>query len=105
MKILRCKCRLARRWFQPGCDVHAITVDVIAVDDDVAEIDAKAKLDPGRFGCIGIALAHAALHVDRAADGIHHARKLDEDAVAGGLDHATAVFRNLRVDQLAAVGL
>ena len=31
--------------FQAGRDVHPVAVDIVAVDDDVAEIDADAELD------------------------------------------------------------
>src|SRR5579863_6900777 len=45
------------------------------------------------------------LDVQRATDGVDHAGKLDQNTVARGLDHASPMFRDLRVDQLAAVRL
>ncbi len=80
-------------------------MNVLGVDHDVAEIDPDAKLDPLRLCNIRVALGHAALHVHRAAHGVHHARKLDKDAVSGGLDDAPTVLRNLRVHQFATAGL
>src|ERR1700704_906861 len=32
--------------FEAGRDIDAVAVDVVGVDDDVAEIDAHAQLDP-----------------------------------------------------------
>ena len=54
---------------------------------------------------LGIAVRHTALYLQRAAHGVDDARKLDEDAVAGGLDDAAATRRDGRVDQLQPYGL
>src|ERR1700722_3993150 len=80
-------------------------MNVLGVDHDVAEVDPDAKLDPLLICNIRVALGHAALHVHRAAHGVHHARHLDEEAVAGGLDGAPPVLRNLRFHQFATTGL
>ena len=56
-------------------------------------------------GHAGIALGHAALHLDRAAHRIDDAGELHQQAVAGGLDDAAAVFGDLRIDQLAPMAL
>src|SRR5712671_1504204 len=53
----------------------------------------------------GIALGHLALHSDRATYRVDDARKLDQHAVAGGLDHAPAMLRDLGIDQFAPVRL
>src|SRR5262245_19932887 len=68
--------------FEPRRDINAITVEVLAVDDHVAEIDADAELDAhvGRFG--RIALGHSALHLDGAAHGIDDAGKFHQHPVA-----------------------
>ena len=42
------------------------------------------------------------LHLDRAAHRIDDAGKLDQQAVAGGLDDAAAVLGDLGVDELGA---
>src|SRR5439155_14817850 len=44
-------------------------------------------------------LGHCLLHLDRAAHGIDDARKLHQHAVTGGLDDATVVLGDLRIDQ------
>ena len=43
--------------FEAGSDVDAVAENVVAVDDDVAEIDADAKLDAPVGGHVGVALA------------------------------------------------
>src|SRR5207253_2638000 len=70
---------------QSGGDVHAVTVDIVPLDDDVAEIDAHPEYDPLFLGDAGIALCHTALDHDRTGDGLNNARELDQDAVAGRL--------------------
>ena len=50
----------------------------------------------------GVALDHAVLHLDRAAHGVDHAAKLDEDAVAGALDDAAMMGGDGGIDQVAA---
>ena len=50
---------------------------------------------------VGIALAHAALDLGGAGDRVHHARELDQHAVAGQLDDAALVLGDPGVDQLA----
>ena len=37
------RCRRARRCLQASRDVHPVTVDVVAVDDDVADVDANPE--------------------------------------------------------------
>jgi hypothetical protein len=45
---------------------------------------------------------HPLLHRKRAGDGFDDARKLDQEAVAGGLDEVALVLGDLRIDLLAA---
>jgi len=75
-----------------------------AVDDDVADVDADAKVEPLVGSDTRVALGHAALHVDRAAHGIDHAREFQEQTVAGRLDDAAVMFGDLGVDELTPVG-
>jgi hypothetical protein len=73
--------------------------------DHVAEVDADAVFDALGLRHAGVALAHAALHLDRAAHGVDHRGELDQRAVACQFDELAAVLLDLRVDQRAAVGL
>ena len=71
----------------------------------VAEIDPDAEPDPPLFGHVWLTVGHPALDLDRAAHGIHHARKLCQEAVAGVLHDPAPVFGDLRVDQFAQMRL
>jgi hypothetical protein len=88
--------------FDPCRDVDAVAIEVVALDDHVAEIDADAQFDAVVRRDAGVPLGHRLLHLDRAAHCIDDARKFHQHAVAGGLDNAAAVLGDLRIDKLAA---
>ena len=77
--------------FQPRRDIHAVAVDVIAVTDDIANIDAYAEFDPPveRHGFV--ALGHAPLHVHSAPHRVHRTGKFHQQPIARGLDDAPAM--------------
>ena len=91
--------------FEAGCHVDAISEDVIAVDDDVSDIDSNSELNAILRRNGGVAFDHAALDVNGAAYCVDDTDKLDQHAVARGLDDATAVLSNLGVNELLAVRL
>src|SRR5262249_39768632 len=74
----------------PRTDVDAVAIEVVALDDHVAEIDADAQLDAVIRRNTRIPLGNRLLHRDCAAHRIDDAGKLDQEAVAGGLDDAAA---------------
>ena len=80
-------------------------MDVAVLDDDVAEVHADAEGDTSILRCPGIAFGHLALHGNRTGDGLDHARELDQNAIAGGLDDAPAMLADFRIDQLAPMRL
>ena len=88
--------------FDPGRDVDAVAIKVVALDDHIAEIDADAQFDAALRPDPGVPLGHRLLHLDRAAHRIDDAGKLHEHAVAGGLDDAAVVLGDFRIDELAA---
>jgi len=90
---------------EPRRDIDAVTVDVSVLDDDVAEVDADPEGDPLFLECPGIAFGHSSLYGNRASDGFDHARELDQNAVAGGLNDAAAVLGDLGIDQCGAMRL
>src|SRR5271165_2335937 len=53
-------------------------------------------------GQAGVSLDHAALNLDGAPHGVHHAAELDNGAIASALDHASPVHRDRRIDEVAA---
>jgi len=90
--------------FQPRRDVDAVAQQVGAIDHDIAQVNSDPEGDEAVGSDLGIALRHTALHGQRAAHGVDDARKLDQDAVAGGLDDAAAMHRDGRIDQLQPYG-
>jgi hypothetical protein len=78
-------------------------MDVVAIDDDVAEINAHAKYDRLVFGLPFIASHHPALHRDCTGDRLHDAWEFDEDAIAGRFDDPAFVFGDFRIDQFTTV--
>ena len=96
--------RLGQRLESRG-DVHAVTVNVVILDDDVAEIDPDPEPDLPVRRHVPSALRHALLQLDRAADGVDHTGELDQRAVAHELDDAAVVLGDLRLDEVPAQGL
>ena len=89
--------------FQPGGDVHTVAHEIaVTLLDDVAKMNADAKLDPTFRRKAGAALDHARLHLEGAAHGVDHAAELDDDPVAGALDDAAMMGGYCRIEEIAA---
>ena len=73
-------------------DVDAIAVDVVAFDDDVAEIDADAEFNAALSWQLRVAILHPALNLDRAGDCVDYAGKFRENTIAGEFDDAALVL-------------
>ena len=93
--------RLAKL-LEPRRDVDAVAEEVVALDHDVAEIDADAEDDAARGRTFGLTLGDRLLHGDRAGDGIDDRGELDDRAVAHQLDDAALVLGDDRIDRLGA---
>src|SRR5216683_8306756 len=91
--------------FEPRRNVHAVAVDIAAVDDDVAQIDADAKLDPPLRRHVGVALAHRCLDLDGALYGLDDAGELDQRTVAHQLDCAASMRGDLGLNEFPAARL
>jgi len=76
---------------QPRRNVDAVSIDVLALDDDVAQVDADSKLDAAAFGRSAIAVGHAGLDREGAAHGLDRAGEIHQQAVAGSLHDASVV--------------
>jgi hypothetical protein len=83
-------------------DIDAVAIEVVALDDHVAEIDADAQFDAAVRPGTGVPLGHRLLHRDRAAHRVDDAGKFHQQAVAGGLDDPPAVLGDLRIEELTA---
>jgi hypothetical protein len=88
-----------------GCDIDPVPEDIPAIDDDVAEIDPNAQLNPLGVGRSGIAHGHLALDINRTAHRVDDAGKLDEHPVTGGFDDPAAVLLDLGIGQFASDSL
>ena len=82
-------------------DIDAVAQNVVALDQNVAEIDADAINDALIFGSAGVALDHQPLNRDRAFDGGDDGGKLKQQAVARGLDDTSPELRHNRPRPLA----
>jgi hypothetical protein len=94
-----------RQGFQAGRDIDAVAEDVVAVDDDVAEVDPDPEPDPAVLRHAGFAVDHRPLHLGGTADGVDDARELDQHPVASRLDDTAGMLADLRVNELAAMRL
>jgi hypothetical protein len=96
--------RLCQR-LKTGRYVDTVAKDVFVINNDIANIQANAKLDPPFRGDSDVSLRHLPLNVDSAAYSVDNAGKLNKDAVSRRLDNAPAVFCDLGVDHCASVTL
>ena len=89
--------------FEPRCDIDPVAHEIaVALLDNVAKMNADAKLDAPFRRHAGVALDEAVYHLDCAAHGVDHAAELDDAAVAGALDNAAVVGGDGGVDEIAA---
>src|SRR6516162_218243 len=87
--------------FEARRDVHAIAVDILTVDNDIAEMEANAELHPfsSRTQCC------LTLNLCCAQSRFNDAAELDQDAVAHQLDDAAVMLGNRRLDQFRTLRL
>jgi len=83
-----------------GSDIDAIAGNVVAIIDDVAEIDADAQMKPFGFILVGLLSEDRSLNCDAAPERGSRAGELRKKPVAGGLDDATAEFSDFWIDHL-----
>jgi hypothetical protein len=84
-------------------NVDSITHEIaIALLNDIAKMNADAKIDAsiGRQACI--ALDHAAPHLDCATYSFNDAAEFDQSAIAGSLDDTPVMYGDGWIDQIAA---
>jgi hypothetical protein len=87
----------------PRRDVNAVAKDIVAVDDDVADIDADTKVD--LYYSAFVPFGHLTLHGRRTDYGIYDACELDQHAIASSLDDPTIVLGDSGINDFAAVRL
>src|SRR4029453_8501836 len=94
-----------RDLLQTSSDVDAVAEDVVALDDDVPEVDTYAEGNAPVVSYIINAASQGCLHLDRASHRIYHAGELQQQPVAGGLDDAPAVHGDGWVHHFLPQGL
>src|ERR1700728_2580517 len=88
--------RLGER-LQAGGDVDAVAVDVVALDDDVSQIDADPDHD-FRLGRDLLLCRAGALHRERAVHRVDDASEFDDGAVTDQLHDAAVMGGDGRVE-------
>ena len=86
---------------QSGGDVDAVAQNVLAINDDITEVDANPEDDAPSFICAFVAFGHAFLHFDHALRGFYDRREFQQQTIAHGFDDTPAVFSNFTVDQFS----
>jgi len=79
---------------QASGDIDPVTKDVIALHNDVANVDADAEGNAQVLGYTGGAFSHRRLQLDSTTHGVDYARELQQQAITGSLDDAAAVASN-----------
>ena len=91
--------------FEPHRHVDAAAVDVTAVGNHVADVDAETELQAAVRDRVLVAPAQAALDFDRAGDATHRAGEFRQKAVASVFDNAALVLGDGRLNDLRKAGL
>ncbi len=88
---------------EPRGDIDAVAHEIaVALLDDVADVDSDAEFDPPVLRHAGVALDEAVLNLDRAADRVHDAAKLDNASIAGAFHDTPVMSGDGGVDEVAA---
>ncbi len=83
--------------------VHAVAKEqTLALNDDVAEMDAHPETDAMVLRQLLIAARHLPLHCDRALSRFHDTGKLGQQTVAHQLEYAAVMVSDLRFEKLLA---
>ena len=86
---------------KPRCDVDTVPENVVALDQDVSEIDPDPEEQPAIKGHPFVPLSHHGLHRDRTLDRIDHRRKFKQHPVPRALHEASPVLLHEGIGNLA----
>src|SRR5215831_14177928 len=78
---------------QPGRHIYSVAVDVVALDDNIAEVKADPEHDGLIVGLAAICLDHRLLEFYGRGERVHGAGELNQASVALEPDHSTAAAR------------
>ena len=82
-------------------DVDAVAHEIVAVDDDITQVDADAKSHTGRLGYVGIPLSELQLNLGSAPNRFDGTRELRNHTIASTTEDAPGVVRNQAVNDRA----
>jgi hypothetical protein len=90
--------RRLRKSLQPSRDIDRIAEEIVALNDDVADVqpDAEPHLFTDRSGCIFV--GYGVLHRNSTLHGVHGAGEIDKNAVASRVEDATVMRGNETID-------
>ncbi len=91
-----------RQRFQARRDIDAVAVDVLAIDDDLAEVHTDAEHDPVRLRQRRVARGELGLHARGAGQRVARRGELGEDGVAGVMHDVAAVTADLPSKEVQA---
>ena len=86
-----------------GGDVDAISIKIVTIDDQVAQVQAHAEHKRSICRLVAVGLGHGLLELDSGAQRIDCAGELDQSPVAGQLDQTPSVFRQNRIEVFRTV--
>jgi hypothetical protein len=91
--------------FEPRRNVDAVAVNIAFLDDDVANMDADSEFDALVLRQRCVTLDHTVLNFNSTPCGVDGACELDQDTIAGSLDDATAMIRDLGFQEFASMSI
>src|SRR5271169_4131359 len=89
--------------FETRGDVHAIAIQIITVNDDIADVNSDPECDRFVIASIEVCLSHRALKLDCRVKRIDDTCELNQRAITNQLDESTAVVRQNRFKPLGPV--
>src|SRR6476659_9213455 len=90
-----------RHRFQPRGDIDAVPHEVVAFDDDVAEVDPDAKTQLASVGEVGVPLGELELDLGGTPHCLDGTRELGNNAVSGAAEDAPFMAPDQPVDEFA----
>ena len=93
-----------RQSLQTHCDIDNVSVNVVLLDDNIAEIYPDAKFNALVIRNGDTTQPHFVLQYQGAGDCFYNARKFHQKTVPVGPDDAAVVFGDARVDYLTEDG-
>jgi len=83
---------------QAGRDIDGIAEQIVALNDNIADVDADPELHLITGRSISVFPSYGLLNFDGAFDGIHGAAEIGNNAVARGVEDPTAMRGDQAID-------